>query len=97
MFRLDSAAQAIGEGYADEAVVSKSYEISGTAYCGGDSFFAVGDTCHATYYTQVGSSLTTKLFEGGVVVTRAADHQTQGDFETQEISLRSTGSPTVPA
>ncbi|MBI2303082.1 MAG: hypothetical protein HYU66_29595, partial [Armatimonadetes bacterium] len=29
-----AVAQAIGEGYADEAVVSKSYEISGTAYCG---------------------------------------------------------------
>ena len=42
-----ATAQAVGEAYADEAVVSKSYEISGTAYYpsdGAHSLFAVGDT-----------------------------------------------------
>ena len=96
-----ATAQAVGEAYADEAVVSKSYEISGTAYYpsdGAHSLFAVGDTCHATYYAQHAASgaLDKVLFAGPVVVTKVADTQQQGEFETQEISVRSTGTPTTP-
>jgi hypothetical protein len=92
-----ATAQAIGEAYADEAVVSKSYEISGTAYyesADAEKLFGVGDTCLATYYSQ--GDTPAILFQGDVVVTRVADSQTQGEFETQEIAVRSTGTPTTP-
>ena len=97
-----ASAQAIGEAYADEAVVSRGYELSGTAfYTDGDTrkLFAVGDACVATYYSQsrTAGALDQILFQGPVVVTRVADSQTQGEFETQEIALRSSGAPTVPA
>lgn len=96
-----ATAQAIGEAYADEAVVSKSYEITGTAYYeDGDTqkLFAVGDTCWATYYSQseTAGALDQILFHGEVVVTRVSDAQTQGEFETQEIAVRSTGTPVKP-
>jgi len=94
-----ASAQAIGEDYADEAVVSRSYELSGTAfYTEADTrkLFAVGESCVATYYSQRrnAGALDQILFQGPVVVTRVADAQTQGEYETQEIALRSAGAPT---
>jgi hypothetical protein len=96
-----ASAQAIGEGYADEAIVSRSYEISGTAFYGdGDTqkLFAVGETCYATYYSQStnAGSLDQVLFEGNVVVTKVSDSQTQGEYETQDITVKSTGTPVKP-
>ncbi|MBI2298399.1 MAG: hypothetical protein HYU66_05505 [Armatimonadetes bacterium] len=98
-----ATAQAIGEGYADEAVVSRSFEIAGTAfYTEADTqkLFAVGDGCYATYYSQSESgspaALDQILFQGNVVVTKVSDTQSQGEYETQEISVRSTGTPTKP-
>ena len=96
-----ATAQAIGDDYTEEAVVGKSYELSGTAYLAdtaGRQLFAVGDTCQATYYSQHATSgvLDQVLFQGPVVVTKVSDTQTQGDYETQDITLHSTGTPTVP-
>jgi len=91
---------ASGDAWRSEKPIRGQYELSGTAYLdrGSDGgLFALGDTCWATYYTQHAASgqLDRILFQGAVVVTRVSDHQSQGDYETQEIALRSTGTPAV--
>ena len=91
---------ASGDAWRSERPVRSQYELSGTAYLDGGSgqgLFALGDTCWATYYSQhsASSQLDRVLFQGPVVVTRVSDQQSQGDYEVQEITLRSSGAPAV--
>ncbi len=89
---------ASGDTHAREAPLRRHYELSGTLYTDGVGAFALGDTCWATYYSRHATSgaLDKVLFAGAVVVTKVADTQTQGEYETQEITVRSTGTPTKP-
>jgi len=88
---------ASGDEYPSVKPLRRSYELSGTAYLDGSSLFSLGDTCYATYYSQhtTAGALDQVLFQGWVVVLRVGDSQQQGGYETQEIALRSTGTPAV--
>lgn len=89
-----AAGQAMEDLYAEERIVSRSFELSGTLLlraADGAGFFN-GLRGTAAYYSQNG----TCLFSGPVIVTRRGDTQRQGAFETQQITLRSSGTPTVP-
>jgi hypothetical protein len=89
-------AQAIGDEYSQTDVVGRSYELSAQVYVpsgGTSALFAIGDTCYGTYKAQTG----TTLFAGLCTVTSISDSQSQGDYETQNISLRSSGAPDTTA
>ena len=89
-------AQAVGDEYPESEVTRRSFEISGTVFAtvaGGGGLFSIGDSCYATYKSQNG----TTLFAGNCKVTSITDGQSQGEYETQDISLRSSGAPDVVA
>ena len=89
---------ASGDAYPREVPLRRQYELTGTLYVDGAGVFDLGDTCWATYcaqHTNQSNALDQVLFQGEVVVLRVADTQQQGNWETQDITLRSTGTPTI--